>query len=260
MMTESREYVRPTVESPVRVTFVGSGDAFGSGGRGQACVHVAGAQASFLVDCGPSALPAMRRLGVDPNDVELVLLSHLHGDHFGGLPFLLLDAQLPSRRTRPLTIAGPASTAERLQQATEVLFPGAWREHWRFPLEIVELEPERRNEVARVTVTPYVVSHPSGAPPLALRIEVGGRVLAFSGDTEWTPVLSSAADGADLLVVESYTFDRPVPYHLDYRTLIRHAPDLRAKRLVLTHMSAEMLDRVAGLDCEYAEDGKQLEL
>jgi ribonuclease BN (tRNA processing enzyme) len=259
-MTQSRESVTPSAASALRLTFLGSGDAFGSGGRGQTCMHVTGAERSFLVDCGPSALPAMRRLGVDPNDVELVLLSHLHGDHFGGLPFLLLDAELPSRRTNPLTIAGPAGTLERLRQAMEVLFPGAWRERWRFPLEIVELEPERRNEVGGLTVTPYVVSHPSGAPPLALRIEVDGRVVAFSGDTEWTPALSSVADGADLLVVESYTFDQPVPYHLDYRTLMRHAPELRAKRLVVTHMSAEMLDRVGGLDCEYAEDGKRLEL
>jgi ribonuclease BN (tRNA processing enzyme) len=259
-MTDSRESVTSTLPSLVQVTFLGSGDAFGSGGRGQACIHVAGAGTSFLVDCGPSALPAMHRLGVDPNGVELVLLSHLHGDHFGGLPFLLLGAQLSTRRTSPLTIAGPAGTEERLRQATEVSFPGAWRERWRFPLEVVELEPERRARFGAVAVTPYVVSHPSGAPPLALRVEVGGRVLAFSGDTEWTPVLGSAAEDADLLVVECYTFERPAPYHLDYRTLMRHASDLRAKRIVLTHMSAEMLDRVGGLDCEYAEDGKQLEL
>jgi ribonuclease BN (tRNA processing enzyme) len=260
MMTESRQSVTQTESGPLRVVFLGSGDAFGSGGRGHACVHVTGAAASFLVDCGASALPAMRRLDVDPNDVELVLLSHLHGDHFGGLPFLLLDAQLPSRRARPLTIAGPVGTAERVRQATEVMFPGAWRESWRFPLEIVELKPGRRAGFGAVSVTPHVVSHPSGAPPLALRVEVGGRVLAFSGDTEWTPELVSVAEGADLFVVESYTFERPVPYHLDYGTLIRHVPELRAKRLVLTHMSAEMLDRVAGLDCEYADDGKQIEL
>src|SRR5207244_4414958 len=115
--------VTQSTKPPLTVTFLGSGDAFGSGGRGQNCVHVAGAAVTFLVDCGPSALPAMRRLGVDPNDVELILLSHLHGDHFGGLPFLLLDAELPSRRTTPLTIAGPVGTRERLRQATEIFFP-----------------------------------------------------------------------------------------------------------------------------------------
>jgi ribonuclease BN (tRNA processing enzyme) len=255
-MTDSRK----SVISSVRVTFLGSGDAFGSGGRGQTCIHLAGAGTSLLVDCGPSALQALNGMGIDPNGVELVLLSHLHGDHFGGLPFFLLGAQLGTRRTSPLTIAGPPGTEERLRQATEVLYPGAWREEWRFPLELVELEPERRAVFGAVAVTPYLVSHPSGAPPLALRIEIGGRVVAFSGDTEWTPGLVAAAEGADLLVVECYTFERPVPYHLDYRTLERHLPELRAKRIVLTHMSPEMLDRVAGLDCEYAEDGKQLEL
>jgi ribonuclease BN (tRNA processing enzyme) len=73
---------------------LGCGDAFGSGGRFHTCFHVSARVVSFLVDCGASALIAMRRFGVDPNTIRTVLISHLHGDHFGGLPFLLLDAQL----------------------------------------------------------------------------------------------------------------------------------------------------------------------
>jgi ribonuclease BN (tRNA processing enzyme) len=86
---------------------LGCGDAFGSGGRFNTCFHVETSATRFLIDCGASALIAMRRFGVEPNGVETVFLTHLHGDHFGGLPFLILDAQLVSRRTAPLTIAGP---------------------------------------------------------------------------------------------------------------------------------------------------------
>jgi ribonuclease BN (tRNA processing enzyme) len=125
---------------------------------------------------------AMRRLGCDPNAIATVFVSHLHGDHFGGLPFMILDAQLYSRRATPLIVVGPPGLAERLERAMEVLFPGSVRAARRFATEVVELEVGRRTVVGGVAVTGFEVSHPCGAPPLALRIEADGKVLAYTGD------------------------------------------------------------------------------
>ena len=97
----------------MQLRFVGCGDAFGSGGRLNTCFHVSGREANFLIDCGASALPALKRLEIDRNEIDLILITHFHGDHFAGLPFVLLDAQF-SRRTRPLTIAGPQGIETRL--------------------------------------------------------------------------------------------------------------------------------------------------
>src|SRR5437762_2999841 len=109
--------------SQVAVRFLGCGDTFGSGGRFQTCFYVQSEEARFLIDCGASSLIAMRRFGVDPLAVETILITHLHGDHFGGLPFFLLDAQLVSRRTEPLVIAGPPGLEARTRAAMEALFP-----------------------------------------------------------------------------------------------------------------------------------------
>jgi ribonuclease BN (tRNA processing enzyme) len=78
---------------PLQVRFVGSGDAFGSGGRFQACIllHAPAQDGDVLLDCGASSLVALKQQRQDPNRIVLVLVSHLHGDHFGGLPFLILD-------------------------------------------------------------------------------------------------------------------------------------------------------------------------
>ena len=108
----------------VRVQFLGSGDAFGGGGRFQTCILVQAGQTAFLMDCGASSLVAMKRFGVDPAGINLILVTHLHGDHFGGIPFFVLDAQF-SRRSRPLVIAGPPGIEARTRQAMEVLFPGS---------------------------------------------------------------------------------------------------------------------------------------
>lgn len=242
------------------MTFLGSGDAFGSGGRMNACFLVEADSTRFLIDCGASTLIAMRRHGVDPNDIDAILVSHLHGDHFGGIPFLVLDSQFVSRRTAELTIAGPPGTTERIDQAMEVLFPGSSRGDHGFGLEMVEMEPERPHRVGPADVTPYLVSHPSGAPPFALRIEVAGKVIAYTGDTEWTDSLIDVGRDADLLIAEAYHFDKHVAYHLDYGTLAEHLDQINPKRLVITHMSAEMLARLDSLNCEFAEDGMSIEL
>jgi ribonuclease BN (tRNA processing enzyme) len=243
---------------PVRLTFLGSGDAFGSGGRLHTSFLLRSASAALLLDCGPSALAGLRRAGVDPNAVEAIVLSHLHGDHFGGIPFFVLDAQLMSKRTEPLLIAGPPGTAGRLEQAMEVFFPGSSSTERSFEVEFADLEPGRPCAIAGAQVTPYEVRHPSGAPAFALRLDWEGAVLAYSGDTEWTDALLEAARGADVFVAEAYFYEKKVPFHLDYRTLIERAAELGARRIVATHMSADMLSRLDRLDCEHAEDGKTI--
>jgi len=244
----------------VAIRVLGCGDAFGSGGRLQTCFFVTAGRDRFLIDCGTTAMVAMRRFGVDPATIDRVFLSHLHGDHFGGLPFLLLEAQHISKRRRPLTIVGPPSTRERLLAAQEALFPGSSRTAWRFPLEFVELAPGRTETLGGVAVTAYPVEHPSGSAAFALRFACGGRRIAYSGDTEWTEQLIELAEGNDLLIVECYAVTRKGRYHLDLETLNRHRRDLHARRLLLTHMSQAMLEQLDGIDWETAEDGLLIEL
>lgn len=234
---------------------LGCGDAFGSGGRLNTCFHVTAPATCFLIDCGASALIAMRRFGVDPNGIETVFLTHLHGDHFGGLPFLILDAQLVSRRTAPLTVAGPPGLGERLPALMEAMFPGSSAVKRKFTLHVIEVPPQIPVEINGVTVTAFPVEHPSGAPSYALRLGVEDKVLCYTGDTQWVDALVAAARGADLLIAEAYTAERPVRYHLDLATLRRHLPEIGARSVLLTHMSPDMLGRdVEG--CETAEDGR----
>jgi ribonuclease BN (tRNA processing enzyme) len=243
----------------VRVRFLGSGDAFGSGGRFQTCLHVESGANQLLIDCGASSLIAMRRFGVDPLAIDAVILSHLHGDHFGGVPFVLLHAQF-KRRTRPLVVAGPPGVERRVREAMEVLFPGSPGVARRFDTRFVELADRATVELGPAAVTPFEVVHASGAPPFALRIALEGKVVTYSGDTEWTESLVEAARGADLFVAEAYFVDKPVKYHLDLATLRRHRARLTCRRLVVTHMSEDVLGRIAEVDVETAHDGLTLDV
>lgn len=235
--------------------FIGSGDAFGSGGRFNTCFLVTAAGCRFLIDCGATSLVALRRLGVDPNTIDGVVLSHLHGDHFGGLPFLLLDARHVSKRRAPLFILGPAGVADRLQAAHEDLFPGSWARDNLFELEIGAMQAGERTIGRGFAVTPYPAEHSTDTPCFALRIECDGKVIAYSGDTGWTETLVPAARDADLFICECSSYDRPVAGHLDYLSLCTKLPTIGAKRVILTHMGADMLDRRDRLGHATASDG-----
>ncbi len=237
----------------MQLRFIGCGDAFGSGGRFNTCFHVTGDRVNFLVDCGASSLPALKGQGIVRNDIDLVLITHFHGDHFAGLPFLLLDAQF-SHRTRPLTIAGPAGIAMRLAELMEALFENSSKTKQRFDLDVVSLSPETTARFGEVNVTPFAVVHgESGGPFLGYRIEAEGRIIAYTADTEWTEALIPLGRDADLFIAEAYTFDRPVRNHLSLQALEARLADIRPKRLILTHLSDDMLGRA--VPYETASDG-----
>jgi len=241
--------------SGVEIRFLGTGDAFGSGGRLHTSTLIRSDEGSLLVDCGPSALAALRKQGIEPEEVDAIALTHLHGDHFAGVPFLLMDAHFASRRARPLVIAGPAGVEDRIGRGLDVLFPGTGVLPFRFPLTYVEWTEREPVRAGPAEVTPFEVRHSTVMTCYGLRVELSGRLLAFSGDTEWTDALVALAADADLFVCECFGFDHAPPHHLDFQTLRRHRPALTCRRLLLTHMGDDMLRRASSLDVEAADDG-----
>ena len=246
--------------SGVQIRILGCGDAFGTGGRLHTSFLLDAPGTRILIDCGASTLIALHRYQINPATIDAVVLSHLHGDHFGGLPFLLLDAAFVTRRKRPLIVAGPAGSEDRIRTACDTLFPDFWSAHGPRLLRWVEHAEARPQVVAGVTVTPFEVIHNSGARPYALRLEANGCTVAFSGDTAWTEALLTVADGSDLFLCESTSFARQIPDHLTYRTVEARRGDFRTSRLVLTHLGPDMLARAARLAIECAQDGQLIKV
>jgi len=242
----------------MKLTIVGSGDAFGSGGRSNTCFWLQTAKATLVVDFGASALPALKARKLDPNAIDAVVLSHLHGDHFGGLPFLLLDYQFLARRERPLLIAGPPGTQARLAAAMEVFFPKVSGTNWRFPWRVEEIAVGVETNVLGHALLTAEVLHQSGAPSTALRLSDGEKIFAYSGDTEWTDALKPISAQADLFICECYAYVGKLTGHISWEILKPKIPELRAKRIMLTHMNPSVLarlDEVRAAGLLVAEDG-----
>jgi ribonuclease BN (tRNA processing enzyme) len=245
----------PTLE------IVGCGDAFGSGGRFQSCYLLRSSGGLTLVDCGASAPVALQQRSIAQPEIGAILLTHLHGDHFGGVPFLLLDAAYNRSRTTPLVIAGPPGTEPRIFDTLDMLFPGASaRVRDRVPIRFVELVPPSASAVGDLHVQAFPVTHPSGAPSYALRISVEGRIVAFSGDAQWDAVLLEVSRDVNLFVCECTGYQERVPYHISLDQLEQHASGLSARRMLLVHMGEEMLKHMAPARWACAADGQIVDL
>lgn len=245
----------------MRIQFIGSGDAFGSGGRFNTCFHVTGDRVNFLIDCGASSLIALKANKIILNDIRTVFISHFHADHFGGIPFFMLDAQFFSKRREPLTMVGPQGLSEWYVRVMETAFPGSSKTKQRFDLSLVELEPGNAATVNNIVACPFRVKHANEEGPfLAYRFEAEGRSIAYTGDTEWTDELVEAGAGVDLLIAEAYYYEKKIRFHLDLASLKENLSRIQPKRLVLTHMSEDMLERLESLEYETAHDGKIIHL
>ena len=236
--------------------FIGCGDAFGSGGRFNTCFHLVGERTNLLIDCGASSLVAMKQLGIDRNAIATIIITHFRADHFGGIPFFILDAQFFSKRREPLTIVGPVGLEAWYERVMETAFPGSSEASQKFGLHLVEIAAGESLEVGEVRISAFQAVHgPPGGPYLAVRVEAEGRSVAYTGDTEWTPALIPAAQDADLFIAEAYFRDKAIFTHLSLSTIEANLDQLRPKRLVLTHMSDDMLRHPDRCQYEAAEDG-----
>jgi ribonuclease BN (tRNA processing enzyme) len=244
----------------VQVTVLGSGDAFGSGGRLQSAYLIESPSATFVVDCGTTILQGLKRCAVDPARIDFVCLSHLHGDHFGGLPFLFMDFLYESHRRRPLVVYGPPGTEARVWALFGALYQRQAADPLPYPVSFVELPTPGTTIVQDVALEAFAVRHVSELVCYGFRIDVAGRTIVYSGDTGWTDALAARARDADLFICECSTYETQLDIHVSYPEIAARAASLGCRRLLLTHLGAEPLRRRGEINLEIAEDGMVIQL
>jgi len=243
------------------VTFAGCGDAFGSGGRFNTCFVVDVEGLRYAIDFGATSLVALKQVDILHSSIDVVVISHIHADHCSGIPSMLLDSMLAAKRTKPLIIAGPKDTEQRLRDMMESMLPGSNIMVPKFDLSFVEMELHQPNKVGEhMIVTPYPADHTPKTHPTSLRIEAGGKIVAYSGDTAWTEHVTKVSDGADLFICESYFYEKPIRFHLNYPDVVEHWNEFNAKRIILTHMGPEMLAMANRVPEECAYDGLKVNI
>ncbi len=226
----------------VETVFLGAGDAFGSGGRRSASIFLRarGAKQGILLDAGPGCLASLHAEGLGSEEVGALVLSHFHGDHFGGVTFLELDRSR-NRHARPLPALTPPGGSDRIRELRRALYPGFQP---RSGVQVREMLP---GETASLPVeagggqaTPFGADHQPRAWAFGWRIRLGGRTIVYSGDTAWNPRILRESDGADLLIHEC-TGTTPLPGHTSHADLARAATAIKARRVLLVHAGSDVL-------------------
>ena len=255
----------------MKVTILGSSDAFNSSGRCHSCYLVESEGCgAVMVDIGGSGLLALRRAGRHPHELAGLAITHLHGDHLGGLPFLLLDAAYNEPRTAPLPMVGPVGLASRMND----LFKGTYRElpamQLPFELSTTEIAPGESASLAGFHIQGFLADHMDPPDlPLSLRVTApDGKSVAFSGDTAMNPQLLVAGDGADLFVAECSALVPPIGRHCTWEDWKVILPVLTARRVVLTHLNHRVREKIPDLlaeapgsvDLSFADDGLVFEV
>lgn len=246
--------------SNIQVKFLGAGDAFCAGGLHQSGYLVDAGEQAVLLDCGATTLASLKRQGIPAGRIDSIILSHLHADHFSGIPFLFLEYMFEEERTRPLRIAGPPGTPERVADLWTAMYRDLASKPMPFKLEFVELLPDRPSEVNGIAVEPFRVPHQEKEISLGFGVSVGGRRILYSGDTGWTEALIRHSEDVDLLICECCFFETRMPFHLDYPCLWEHRERFGASRMILTHLGREVLARKREIELELAADGLTVEL
>jgi ribonuclease BN (tRNA processing enzyme) len=237
------------------VVFVGTSDAFGAGGRRQSAILVRAEAGSVLLDCGMTTNTGLEALSIPRDELDAILVSHYHGDHFGGIPPLLLSCLYADRRRRPLVIAGPTGIERRVRELARHLGFSLEGRDWTFPIEFVELATDRGQRAGPAAVRAFETFHQPEVAPHGLVLDVGGRRIAFSGDTGWFDGLPGQVAGADLFVCECTLLEAEFEYHLSLEELVERKGHFDVNRLVVTHLGPEMAARRGACELETADDG-----
>lgn len=242
------------------VIFVGTSDAFGAGGRRQSAILLRAKRGSALLDCGPTTLTGLVALQVARDEIDTIVLTHYHGDHFGGVPLFLLAAKYCDLRRRPIHIVGPGNVREKIETASLALGHPMDEGDWPFEIRYGTLDVNREVAAGPVGIRAFETNHQADSLPHGVMVDMEGSRIAYSGDTGWFDKLPDLVRGAELFISECTQYDGEFPYHLNYRQLEAHKSEFECGRIILTHLGPEMTDRRGVGSFETADDGLVLKL
>lgn len=234
------------------LTFIGSGNAFAD----SRCHSGFVLNNRVLFDAPPTAVYGLKRANLAMEQIDVVLLSHFHGDHFFGLPFMLLEYAFPGaaggrtpRRTRDLTIVGPPGVADTVERLNELAFPQLLSRSPAYKRRYIEVEPGVEAEIAGLRLSAAKMNHATGILDLCLgyRVEIDGRTLAYTGDSGWCDGLEEIGRNTEVYVCDcNYATGRKLPEHLSLDEVadLRMLLDERTA-MILTHLGHD--EPVTGL-------------
>src|SRR3990170_781935 len=196
----------------LELTFLGSGNAFASGGRYWSSFLV---NRKYLFDAPPTLLPHLKQLGISLTDLEVVFISHHHGDHFMGLPFLMLEYVYMTKRTDDLFIVGPPGVEDWMEYFATLCYPELHAKDAGYRRRYVDARPGEEQRAGSATFRAVPMNHvKESMEAFGYRARIDGKTVAYTGDTMFCEEIFELAEGADVLVVDATYSEGGGPEHM----------------------------------------------
>ena len=241
----------------MELTVLGCGDAFGSGGRNNTSFMITAANEHVLLDCGASTLIRLRHEKVDLEEISTIIISHFHGDHYGGIPFILISSLFEKPRRNPLTIVGPKGVEEKVKILQEAMYVGTRNKLADLDITFIEYSQGEELVLGDKLINVWEVEHSPPSLPHSIRLEWNQKIIAFSGDTSWTENLIPLSKGTDLFICEC-NFQEEVSFgHLSYSELLKKHSLFETKALWLNHMADEVFE-ATNFKLNRLQDGQKI--
>lgn len=243
----------------MELTVLGCGDAFGNAGRNNTSFLLSEGGEHVLLDCGATTLVRLKHFKIDLNQISTIVISHFHGDHYGGIPFFLISSMFESPRESPLIIVGPKDVQKRVLELQEAMYAGTAEKLKELNITFLEYEQGTPLKVGDKTMQAWEVNHSPPSFPHAVRLNWNGKSIAFSGDTSWSDNLIPLSKGTDLFICECNFLNQVSFGHLSYHELLEKYKLFETKQLWLTHMAGEVLSE-PNFTFKRMEDGMKIEI
>ena len=224
----------------MELTVLGCGDAFGNGGRNNTSFLVSAGNQRILMDCGTTTLIRLKQEKIPLDEIDTIVISHFHGDHYGGIPFILICALFESPRIKPLNIVGPRKVKEKILALQEAMYEGTAAKLEALNLNFFEYRENEKLTVGDLSIYAFEVEHSPQSNPHGVQVHWKGKQIGFSGDTSWTEKLYQIAKGTDLFICECNYLEGVNFGHLSYEEVMKFQSQLETKQLWLSHMNEEV--------------------
>ena len=232
--------VLPEKELDNSIVFLGRGDAFGSGGYKSASILVELQNKNILLDCGPHALQALKASGRETPQIDWIVITHFHGDHFGGIPYFLLESTFQHQRTKPLTIIGPPGIENVVNELFASLYKRESSKTRPFLIDYKEITPEDPFEEDGILIKAFSMNHTPEAQ--GYRLQTNSITIASTGDTGWTENLVPLISDSQLAIVECNFYQSQFETHLNWQEVLKVSH--LAEKTAVIHLGAEMVAKI----------------
>ncbi len=221
---------------------LGSGNSFNINGRGHTSFLIDG---EILVDCGPTILYNIEKFKIDISNLQIILITHFHGDHFLGLPFVMLYFEYIVHRKQPITIIGPKGLKKNYKKLLNLSYPGI---EFSFQIPIIELKKNQTITTyvnnKHYTIKSYPITHKKES--IGYRITNNNKTFAFTGDTILNEQVYHLLEDVNIGILELSLQDNPENKisHVSLSEVLQNRDKIKAKKLYFNHITDKLSKEV----------------